>query len=125
VRAGHGENVRGAIDQLSGKRLAAQIANVYASFFANLHCVKTWRLPAHGMHPRRRDLDLFAITKQTAEKALCDGTAANVACADKENTFHDSRRASARTNNLELNIIKSTKQALQFCLCCTLIRCSC
>ena len=70
--------------------------------------IPRYRLPAHGMHSCRRDFDIFAITNQTPKEPFRDGAAANVARADKENAFHDWRRASARMNNLKSNMIKST-----------------
>jgi hypothetical protein len=110
MRAGHGKNMRGAINQRGGERLAAQIADIDALLFANLHCVKAWRLPAHGMHPCRRDFNIFAIANQTPKEPFRDGATANVTRADKENAFHDSRRASARMNNLKSNMIKSIER---------------
>ena len=61
VRAGHRENVRRAIDQIRGQRLAALIADVHAVAFANLDGVKTWRLSADRVHAGRRDFDVLAI----------------------------------------------------------------
>jgi hypothetical protein len=107
VRARHGENVRGTIDQGRCERLAAQTANVCAFLFADLHRVKTRRLSTHGMHACRSDLDVFAVSKQTAKQPFRNGAATNITCADKENAFHDSGCASARPCNLESNRAKS------------------
>jgi hypothetical protein len=100
MRAGHRENVRGALDQVSGQRLTAQVADGYAFAFANLNGIKTRRLPANGVHAGRRDFDVFAISDQPAEQPFRDRTAADIASANKEDTFHDWRRACQRANNL-------------------------
>ncbi len=50
MRAGHGENVRCAVDQIGRERLAAQIADIDPVRFANLHRVKTRRLSADRVH---------------------------------------------------------------------------
>ena len=52
VCAGHGEDVRGAIDQGACKRLAAETADVHAFLFANLHRVKARGLSAYRVHAR-------------------------------------------------------------------------
>ena len=49
MRACHGKDVGGAIDQGGSKWLAAQPANIHAFLLADLHCIKTWRLPAYRM----------------------------------------------------------------------------
>jgi hypothetical protein len=41
--------------------------------------------------------NVLAIAKQTPEKPLRDGTAANVSGTDKENAFHDLRAAGRAT----------------------------
>jgi alkanesulfonate monooxygenase SsuD/methylene tetrahydromethanopterin reductase-like flavin-dependent oxidoreductase (luciferase family) len=89
MRASHRENVRGALDQLGGQRLAAQIADVYAFAFANLDGVKARRLAANRVHAGGRDLDVFAVTDQPAEQSFRDWTAADIASANKEDAFHD------------------------------------
>ena len=107
VGAGHGKNVRCAIDQCRRERLAAQVADVYAFIRADLHRVKTWRLAAHGVDTGRFNFDVVTIANQTAKKPFRDRAAANIACADKEDAFHGSRGASERHPNLELNVLKS------------------
>ena len=107
VRAGHRENVRRAIDQGRREWLAALAADIRAFLFADLHRVKTWRLSAHGMHASRKNFDVATVTKQTTKKPFRDGTATNIASADKEYAFHGSRDASERHPNLELNMLKS------------------
>ena len=90
MRAGHGKNVRRAIDQRGSKGLAAETADIHAFLFADLHCIKTWRLAAHRVHTSRGDFDVSPISQQPAKKPFRDGTAANVTCAHKEDVFHDS-----------------------------------
>ena len=107
VGAGHSENVRRAIDQGRREWLAALAADIRAFLFADLHRVKTWRLSAHGMHASRKNFDVATVTKQTTKKPFRDGTATNIASADKEYAFHGSRDASERHPNLELNMLKS------------------
>ncbi len=65
--AGHGENMRGAVNEIGRERLAAQIADVYAICFANLHRVKAWRLSADRVHPGGGDFDVPAIPDQPAK----------------------------------------------------------
>jgi hypothetical protein len=107
VGAGHGKDVRRAIDQGRRERLAALAANICAFVLADLHRVETWRLAAHGVHAGRKNFDVSTVTKQTAKKPFRDGTATNIAGADKEYAFHGSRGASERHPNLELNVLKS------------------
>ena len=89
MRAGHGENMRRALDQIGRERLAAQIADVHAVAFANLDRVETRRLSANRVHAGGSDFDVFAIADQAAKQTLGNGTAADVAGANKEDAFHD------------------------------------
>jgi pimeloyl-ACP methyl ester carboxylesterase len=57
MRAGHSENVRRAIDQGGGERLAAETANVDAFLFADVDGVEAWGLSPNGMNAGRSDLD--------------------------------------------------------------------
>ena len=107
VGTGHGKDVRCAIDQCRRKRLAAQVADVYAFIRADLHRVQTRWLAAHGVDTGRFNLDVVTIANPTAKKPFCDRAAADIACADKEYAFHGSRGASERHPNLELNVLKS------------------
>jgi hypothetical protein len=107
VSAGHGKNVRRTIDQRCRERLAALAADVRAFLLADLHRIETWRLAAHRMHTGRNNFDILTVPKQTAKKPFRDRTAANIACADKEDAFHVSDGASERHPNLELNVLKS------------------
>jgi hypothetical protein len=91
--AGHCKNVRRAIDQFGGKRLAALIADVYAFGFAHLYGVKTRRLPPHCVNSRGSDFDILAIANEPTKEPFRDGTAADIAGADEENAFHDRVRA--------------------------------
>ena len=50
MRAGHGKNVGGLINQGGSKWLATQPANIYAFLLADFHCIKTWRLAANRMY---------------------------------------------------------------------------
>ncbi len=99
--------MRRTIDQSCRKRLAAQAADVCAFFCADLNCVETWRLAAHRMHTGRNNFDIFTVPEQTAKKPFRDRTAANIACADKEDAFHVSDGASERHPNVELYVLKS------------------
>jgi hypothetical protein len=87
--AGHSENVRRALDQIGGERLASQIADIHAISFANLHRVQTGRLPPDCVHAGGSDLDIFAIADQAAKQSFGDGTATDIARANKEDAFHD------------------------------------
>lgn len=51
--------------------------------------------------------DVSPISEQTAKKPFRNRATTNVTCADKENVFHNSGRASERNFNLELNLPKS------------------
>ena len=95
MRAGHGKNVRGAIDQRRSQRLAAESRDIHVFVFAHLHRIKTRRLTAHRVHACRSDLDVLAIADQTAKKPFGDGAAANISRANKEDAFHDERAAPA------------------------------
>ena len=99
--------MRRTIDESCRKRLAAQAADVCAFFCADLNCVETWRLAAHRMHTGRNNFDIFTVPEQTAKKPFRDRTAANIACADKEDAFHVSDGASERHPNVELYVLKS------------------
>jgi hypothetical protein len=107
MRAGHGKDVRGAIDQRGGKRLAAETADVHTFLLTNLDRIKTRRLPAHRMYASRGDFNVSSISEQTAKKPFRNRAAANVTCADKEDVFHDSSGARERDSNLESNLSKS------------------
>jgi len=94
VCAGHGENVRCPVDQIGGERLAAQIADVHAIGFTNLHRVKTRRLSPHRVNTGRSNFNVFAVADQPAKQPFGDWTATDIAGANKENTFHGwARRA--------------------------------
>jgi hypothetical protein len=107
VRPGHGKNVRRSIDQRPRKRLTAHTANVYIFFFAHLYRIETWRLAAHCVHASRDDFDVLSVPEQTKKKPFCDRAAANIACTNKEDAFHDWNGASERNSNLESNLLKS------------------
>jgi hypothetical protein len=107
MRAGHGKDVRGAIDQRGGKRLAAETADVHTFLLTNLDRIQTRRLPAHRMYASRGDFNVSSISEQTTKKPFRNRAAANVTCADKEDVFHDSGGASERDSNLESNLSKS------------------
>ena len=89
MRAGHGENVRRALDQIGRERLTAQIADVHAVAFANLHRIKTGRLSPDCVNAGRSDFDVFAIADQPVKQSFGDRTAADIARANKEDAFHD------------------------------------
>jgi hypothetical protein len=93
MRAGHGEDMRRAVDQSAGKRLAPQIANIDALLFADINGMQTWRLTADRVHAGGYDLNVFAIADEPPEEAFSHWAAANIAGADKEDVFHsDGRR---------------------------------
>jgi hypothetical protein len=114
MRTGHGENVRCLVDQRSRQRLAAQSADINTFGLANLHCIKTWRLPADGVHTGGRDFNVFAIPDKTTEKAFRNRAAANISRTNKKDAFHGCARASVRICNLESNRGKSTRPPLRF-----------
>jgi len=118
VSAGHGKDVRGAINQIGGKRLAPLIADVYAIGFANLHRVKTWWLTTHCVHAGRSDFDIFAIADQSAKESLSDRAATNIAGANKEDAFHDGAPALADVRaKLSLNAKKVNRAAGEMRVC--------
>ena len=61
MRACHGENMGGALDEHCRQWLTAQASNVYAFGFANLHRIQAWWLAAHGVNACRAHFDIFAI----------------------------------------------------------------
>ena len=69
VSAGHGKDVRGAIDQLRRKRLASKIPNVHILSLANFCSIETWRLSPNSVDAGGSNFDIFAVAKETAEKA--------------------------------------------------------
>ena len=87
------KNVSRPIDQGSGQRLTAKIDDIDPASRANFDPMHTRRLPAHRMNSGGIGLDILAIAEEPAEKSHRHGAAANVACADKENVFHDARSA--------------------------------
>ena len=101
--AGHGKNMRGAIDQLRCERLAPKTADVYAVRFAYLHGIEAWRLAANGMDPGGGDLDVFSVPQHISEEAFRDGAATNIARTDEEDVFHGRARKSGRIYNLGSN----------------------
>ena len=111
VRAGHGENVRGAIDQVRRERLAAKVADVYALFRTHLHSIETRWLPPDGMHTGRNNFNVFTVPDQRAKQTFCDRAAADVTGADKEDGFHGSRGVKVRQPNLGANRSKSIEGA--------------
>ena len=117
MRAGHGKDVRGAIDQRGGKRLAAETADVHTFLLTDLDRIETRRLPAHCVHASRGNFDVSPISEQTAKKPFRNRAAANVTCADKEDVFHDSGGASERDSNLESNLPKSILPNVGAALC--------
>ena len=123
MRAGHGEDVGGLIDQRRGQWLTAQATNVDALRFANLDRVKTWWLASNRMHASRRDLDIFPIADQPPEKPFRDWAATNITCADEKDAFHNARRASVRDGNLRLKPTKSTPPSAKPMILCQIPVC--
>ena len=110
MRAGHGENMRGAIDQRGRKRLTAKLTDVHAFIFAHLRRIQAGRLAAHRMHAGRSDFDVLAIAEQSAEKPFRHRAAADVSGTDKKRTLFTILRAGRqRDSNLESNKSKSTR----------------
>src|SRR5947208_2835373 len=99
MRAGHGENVSGAVDQGGSERLAAHAADINAFLFADVDRVQAGRLSAHSMHPGGSDLDLFAVAKKTPEEAFRHRASANISRANEEDAFHDVTPARAGRAN--------------------------
>jgi hypothetical protein len=109
MRAGHGKDMSGAFDQRGREWLAPKVTDVHAFILANLHGVQTGRLPANGVHSSRGHLNIFSVSDQSAKETFRDGATANVTRTNKEDAFHDARRASVRGNNLGSNKSKSTE----------------
>jgi hypothetical protein len=107
VRAGHGKNVCGTINERVRKRLALQAGNISAFFRADLDCIEAGWLTAHRMHPCRDDFNILSVPQQMTKQPFCDGAAADITCTDKENAFHNSDGASERDCNVESNRSKS------------------
>ncbi len=98
MRAGHGENVGGAIDEGGGERLAAESTDIDARVFAYLHSVETGWLAADSVDSGRCHFNVLPARGEMAKKPFRDGAAANITRADKENAFHVSA-ARQRTRN--------------------------
>ena len=92
MRAGHGENVGGALDQRRGQGLAADAVDIDPFVLQDLDREQTRRLPAHRMDPGGCDGDVFSITQKRAEKTLRHRTPADVSGADEKDVFHGRRR---------------------------------
>jgi hypothetical protein len=61
------------------------------------------------VHSSRGHLNIFSVSDQSAKETFRDGATANVTRTNKEDAFHDARRASVRGNNLGSNKSKSTE----------------
>jgi hypothetical protein len=99
VRACHGENVRGLINQSSGQRLAAQITDICAFLSADFYGIHAGGLAADRVHPGRRDFDVLPIACQPAKKPFSDRAPTNIACADEEDVFHGRNAQRTRLSN--------------------------
>jgi hypothetical protein len=106
--------MRSPVDQRRGQRLASQIADIHPIIFTNLDRVEAWGLTAHGMDPCGSDFDVLAISGQAPKKALRAGASTDISRTNKENAFHDARRANLRSPNLGLNEVKSTSATVSF-----------
>jgi hypothetical protein len=107
VRTGHGENVRGVINQRSSQRLAAESAYIYAFLCTDFYGVQAWWLAANRVHAGRCDFDVLSVASQAAKKPFRDRASTNVACADEEDVFHGSERAANAFIKLKANLSKS------------------
>jgi hypothetical protein len=107
VGTGHGENVRGLIDQPSSQRLAAQIANICPFLRADFYGIHARGLAANRVNPSRRDFDVLPIAGQAAKKPFRDRAPTNIACADEEDVFHGRERAANAFIKLKANLSKS------------------
>jgi hypothetical protein len=107
VRPRHGENVRSLINERSGQRLAAQIAYICAFLCADFHGVQAWRLATNCVHTGRCDFDVLPVASQAAKKPFCDRAPTNVACANEEDAFHWSKRATSAFIKVEADLSKS------------------
>ena len=105
MRAGHRENVRRAIDQCRGQRLAPQTHGMSTPSSRSTSTAKRLGgLPANRMHAGGSDRDILAIAEQMAEKTLCHWAPADVSGTDKKNVFHGVERANrAGLANLKSN----------------------
>jgi len=107
VRTGHGENVRGLINQRSGQRLAAQSAYICAFLCADFYG-RTGL--AAGREPHARPADATSMSfgcQSSGEKAFRDRAPTNVSCADEEDVFHGSERAANAFYQTRSNLSKS------------------
>jgi len=66
------------------------------------------------MHTGRKNFDVFTVPEQTAKKPFRNRTAANIACANKEDAFHVSDGASERHFNVGANLFKSIWRRVRF-----------
>ena len=87
--ASHCKDVRCAINQGRGKRLAAEAMDVDAFFCAHFNRVRAWRLSSHCVNPGRNHLNVLAISQETAEKAFRNGASANIPGTDKNDVLHE------------------------------------
>ncbi len=88
MRARHGKNVRGPVDQLGGERLGTEPADVDALLLEDLDRVEAGRLAADGVNAGGSHFDVRAAPEHLAKKPLGHGAAADVTGADEENAFH-------------------------------------
>ena len=105
--AGHGKNVRGAIDQGRGQRLAAHPANVHALLLADLHRVRLGGWPRTACTPADATSMSFRLPSKRRKRPFRHRASADISCTNEEDVFHDSGGASERDSNLELNLPKS------------------
>ena len=111
MRAGHGKNVGRAIDQLRSQRLAAQAANVHTFSQKGGDRMQTGRLTADCIDPGGSDFNVLAIAEKAAKKPFRHRASADVSGTNEEDAFHILGRARARSENLKLNLSKSTRAA--------------
>jgi hypothetical protein len=94
MRPGHGKNVGRAVDQAGREGLTSLLTDIDPFLFANLNGVETWRLSSDGMDTCGCHLDVFPIADEATKQALGNGTATDVSGTDKQDAFHNGRRAS-------------------------------
>jgi hypothetical protein len=54
------------------------------------------------MNARGRDFDVFAISNQPSKQPFSDRASANIASANEEDAFHNSRHRRRRTGKLKV-----------------------
>ena len=113
VRAGHGENVGGAIDQRGRQRLAAETGDIDAAFPADFDRVHARGLPANGMAPRRHRPSIsLRLPSKRRKSPNAMGLRQMLPVQTKRTCFTTARRGGGDASaKVKSNSIKSTSSA--------------